>query len=82
MSTTIQLECSIVSSNLAPYNFSQSTGPETSRSRSFARKKLESAVMTFDSSKIEKNPTSRRPSSLPANSGPISWTPRKYASSR
>src|SRR5688500_10859358 len=72
----------IVSSSFAAYSFSQSTGPDTRRSRSFARKKLDSAVMMFDSRRIEKKPTRMRPSSLPASSGPISWTPRKYARSR
>ena len=78
ISTTIQLECTTVSSSFAAYSFSQSTGAATSRSRSRARKKLDSAVMMFDSSRIEKNPTRISPSSLPASSGPISGTPRKY----
>jgi len=43
-----------------------------------ARKKLDSAVMTFDSTRIEMKESSTRPSSLPASSGPRSSTPRKY----
>ena len=80
MSATIQLEAIRVSSSCAPYRRSQSTGPDTSRSRSFARKKLESAVMTFESSRIEKKLTSISPSSFPESSGPISGIPRKYTS--
>jgi hypothetical protein len=70
-----------VSSSLAAYSFNQSTGAPTSRSRSRARKKLESAVMMFDNSRIEKNPIRIIPSSLPARNGPRSGTPRKYTSS-
>jgi hypothetical protein len=46
-------------------------------SRSFARKKLESAVMTFESRRIEKKLIRIRPRSFPARSGPISCTVRK-----
>ncbi len=77
ISATIQLDATIVSSSFAPYSRSQSTGPDTSRSRSFARKKLESAVITFDSNRMPKKLTSSSPISFPASSGPISCTPRK-----
>ena len=82
INATIQLEASTVSSNFARYTRSQSTGADTNRSRSFARKKLDSAVITFESSRIEKKVTSMRPSNLPASSGPISCTLLKYASNR
>jgi hypothetical protein len=74
---TIQLELTQVSNSLAPYSCAQSTGALTSMSRSRAKKKLDSAVMMFDSSRMEKKLTSIRPSSLPASSGPISGTPLK-----
>src|SRR5204863_1387975 len=57
ISTTIQLEWTSVSTSLAMYSLSQSTGDDASRSRSRARKKLDSAVMMFDNIRIEKNPT-------------------------
>ena len=76
-STTIQLEWSAVSKRRLPYSESQSTGDDTSRSRSFARKKLDRAAMMFDSSRMAENDRSSRPSSRPASNGPISSTPAK-----
>src|SRR6266568_1056858 len=81
-STTIQLECAVVSSSFAPYNRSQSTGAATRRSRSFARKKLESAVTTFERMRIPNRLTNISPSSLAASRAPISGIPRKYFRSR
>ncbi len=77
ISTTIQLEKIVVSDSLAAYTRSQSTGADTSRSRSLARKNDDSAVMMLESSSSEKKLTSIRPSSLPASSSPISGTPLK-----
>jgi hypothetical protein len=59
------------------YSVSQSTGEDTSRSRSFARKKLDSAVMMFERSRIEPKLRRRSARSFPARSAPISSTPAK-----
>src|SRR6266550_3767943 len=81
-STTIQLEWAVVSSSFAPYNRSQSTGAATSRSRSFARKKLDKAVTTFDRIRMPNKLMNISPSSFAASNAPISGMPRKYFSSR
>jgi len=59
---------------LRGYSRSQSTGAETSRSRSFARKKLDSDVITFESTRMPTNVRSATPRILPASSGPTSGT--------
>src|SRR3954468_23132636 len=82
INTTIQLECAVVSRSFAPYSRSQSTGAATSRSRSFARKKLDSAVTTFERIRIPNRLTNISPRSLAASSAPISGIPRKYLSRR
>ena len=78
MSATIHELCTMVSPSLARYTCSQSTGEDMSRSRSFARKNDDSAVITFDRSRIDKNASSASPGSLLASSDPISSTPRKF----
>ena len=78
ISATIHEEWITVSHSFARYSRSQSTGAETRRSRSLARKKLDSAVMTLERMRIDTNASSTSPSSFPASSGPSSSTPRKY----
>ncbi|OGU09071.1 MAG: hypothetical protein A2W29_03005 [Gemmatimonadetes bacterium RBG_16_66_8] len=77
MRATIHELCTSVSPSFARYTCSQSTGVDCRRSRSLARKNDDSAVMTLESSRIERNDSKARPSSLPARSGPMSSTPRK-----
>ncbi len=77
MSATIHELCTRVSPSFAKYTCNQSTGVDTSRSRSLAKKKDERAVMTFERSRIDKNESSARLRSLAASKGPISSTPRK-----
>src|SRR5690606_27118957 len=78
INTTIQLELISVSSSFAEYSRNQSVGAPTSTSRSFAKKNDDNAVITFDSNSKLRKAIRIRPSNLPARSGPISWTPRKY----
>ena len=81
-SATIHDEWTVVSPSLAMYTRSQSTGADTMRSRSAARKKVERAVMMLDSSRMPRNASSSTARSLVATSVPMSGTPRKYFSTR
>ncbi len=51
---------------------SQSTSADAREIKVPCEKKLDSAVITFDNSRIEKNPARTSPSTLPAMSDPIS----------
>ena len=82
ISTTIHDECASVSASFARYSAIQSTGAETSVSRSLARKNVESAVTRLERSRMPAKESSATASILPASSGPISSTPLKYLSSR
>ena len=75
-SPTIHDECTIVSPSLARYSRSQPIGAATSRSRSLARKKVESAVMTLERSRIDRKASRMTLSTLPARRFPISCTSR------
>src|SRR5918999_5226704 len=57
-------------------------GDATSRSRSLARKNVESAVMMLESRRMERKARRMIPRTLPAMRFPISSTPRKYRSTR
>ena len=55
-SATIHEEWTTVSTSLAEYSRDRPIGAATSRSRSLARKNVESAVMMLESSRIEEMP--------------------------
>ncbi|MCH7890319.1 MAG: LLM class flavin-dependent oxidoreductase, partial [Gemmatimonadetes bacterium] len=60
-----------------PATLTGSTGDATTSSRSSDRKKVESAVMTLDRSRIIRNVRRASPNSLAASRSPIPWVPRK-----
>ena len=72
----------MVSARRAPYTFTGSTGAATTSSRSSDRKNVESAVITLESKRIEKNVRNARPSSFPASRSPIPCVPLKYSNIR